>query len=198
MRGNKAIIRAPWALEEWRVSKYRRTAILVDDHRYYIAEASHLGDAGWEYVLAPWPDDPADVPARTVVYDRAYLERQRRLRQDRIRQDRLGVVVLLATPIAGFLTHATKLRLQEAIGLDPLRATRCSLIVEYFLLLDCAALAIIAAFSGDLSERYWTLLLVLTAFLAADLLARHRSASGLDDRFLGLGEWLSCVLRKRG
>ena len=129
------IVQSPVLMPEWKASKFRRTAVVYEDSRFFVAEATRGPDGCHRYVLEPWPDDKGDRPSRTILYEQEYV----RLRD--ANRARAWVALFLwpamvcANPVVGCLWTRTKRSLQRRLGLDPKLATLQALLCQYVLVL---------------------------------------------------------------
>jgi len=66
--GEAVLVESPSAMADWRVTRYRRTAILFEGRAYFVGAAGEVPQGPHVYRLEPWPDDLHDRPFETIVY----------------------------------------------------------------------------------------------------------------------------------
>ena len=130
--GDRLVVYSPEPMPEWRVGRYRRTAIRVQGQRYAVI-AARPAVAGHEYVLELWPPVPNELASQEIVYDDAYVRaRQEDVRELRWRR-RQAWAIAPAWPVLGFLPRSIKTTLQLRVGFEPVAGTRRSVILELVL-----------------------------------------------------------------
>jgi hypothetical protein len=183
---DRVVIKTSSAMEDWRATRYRRTAIVFRGRTYYV-ESVHSRGGRWEYHLALWSEGLHDAPSRVIYYDESYvLEREARRASESRHEVRAAFLYPIA-PLLGFLPSAAKLALNDRYGWHPLTVTNWSLLVEYVGLLWVSFLLI---FRQGWPDFIAGVLWVLAGTLLVDLVARHSTALGGGMRQYGFLEWL--------
>ena len=179
-------------MPDWKASRFRKTEILYDDTRYFVAEASRAAGQRHRYVLEPWPTELADIPARSIVYDAEYVA----TRDGGRGQAWLGLLLwplqLAISPLLGCLWSDTKRRLEGPLALNARAANSRSVFCEYLLALALGVLiwplVIYPSLFPELSP-------VATAAGAAGLLVdaamRYDRLQDDPEDLLGVVEWLT-------
>ena len=148
--GEDLIVIASTELPKWTATRFRKTAVIVDGSRYYVAEVFERDRGrprpkegrGHRYRLSPWPADLFDMPSVTVDYDEAYVASLRVERGSAIRGLSGFALLFPFYPLLGFLPANVKQSLQTHYGVDPTTTTRWSLRCEYLLGVVCLGLTV--------------------------------------------------------
>jgi hypothetical protein len=127
--GDRVVIVSPRAMPDWQIVRYCPIAVHLEGRRYRLVEALPA-PPGFRYVLEPWPVFVGDYPTREILYDDDYVE-EREARAAFARKWRwLSWALYPAALLAGFLPRPTKARLHERWGVEPVTATRRSILIE--------------------------------------------------------------------
>ncbi|MCP4006427.1 MAG: hypothetical protein GY725_19785 [bacterium] len=155
--GDDLLVIARVPLREWTASRFRKSAVLIDGTRYFVAEAFEpdrgrpdpAAGRGYRYRLIRWPDDLHDRPSNTLVYDEAFVANRNSERQSA--WARLGVfaIGLPFYPLLGLLPSNIKCGLQESFEFDALTSTQVSMRCEYILGVICLGLIVPQVIFGD-------------------------------------------------
>lgn len=186
--GEAVLVESTSPIPDWKVTRYRRTAIVYEERAYFVAAGGETPDGVHVYLLEPWPDDLHDRPRTALHYDAAFARTRDAHRQRAAQSSRATAALAILGPLVGFLPRRLKLSWHERYGLDPLVATRQSVFLEYLAMLGSGTLSVIGlftmAFGGALP---WLLLACLV--LGTDWLARSHSVAtdSLDQP--GFYEW---------
>src|SRR5688572_9394437 len=113
LRGTTVVIDAACEMPEWKAAAYRRTAIVIGQHTYFVATTERLPQGAWRYVLAPWPENHHDMPGNVVKYDPAYVKARDQARREQDKIEKKAVGLWAVSPFLGFPPSGTKLRLNE-------------------------------------------------------------------------------------
>src|SRR5437867_2993898 len=107
-RGEQLIVQTGRDMDDWAVRDYRKTAILFEGKRYFIARKQVLSARRISYFLEPWPERSNEMPGRTISYDLNYVQERERTLQlvQRLAWQRYLLFPLL--PLIGFLFSPTK------------------------------------------------------------------------------------------
>ena len=167
-------------MDGWEVRRHRHTAIRFDGRIWRVSSRSAFAGGMVHYELIPLSEQEQDVAGSMIDYTPVYVER--RDREARSRRDRQRGFVLLGTvsPLVGFLGSRTKGRLEERYGIDPVRVTWHSMLVEYIVAL---AVLVLVAFGG-------LLLIPVAAMLIIDAVIRWDRILGGERLPPGFYEWL--------
>jgi hypothetical protein len=185
----RLIVRSPREMPTWRVGKNRKTAVHFRGQRYAVV-ATYAELAKYEYTLEPWPERAHELPARDIHYDEAYVrdrEDEARMRETARRQS-FGLAPLW--PVLGFLPLRTKVRLHLRFGLEPIAATRRSVLLEFVVL---AVLFVFSITGMDVFtfKPTWGIRTTVTMGLTLlDTLARVSILVDDDFPTFGLFEWV--------
>lgn len=137
--GDDVIVVAARELSEWRVTKYRKTAVVFDGRIWYVADyeppAGRRTDPkhglGHRYRLVSWPGELHDLPARKIVYDADFTAARDNDYRSAVRQAGRRIVFVPFYPVLGLLPAGVKHWLEERCGVRSVTATRQSLRLEY-------------------------------------------------------------------
>ena len=189
--GGRVIVQSPVSMPDWKVSKFRRTAVVYKDERFFVAEVTRGADGGHRYVLEPWPADRGDRPSRTILYEEEYVHLRDRNRWRAWIALCSWPALVCANPLLGCLWLPTKRSLQRRLGLDPKFATLQALLCQYVLVL-LLVLAMFAAMWGYviLPGLSWAEVLIVAGVLLLDAVMRYDHLQKYPEEFLGVGEWL--------
>jgi hypothetical protein len=194
--GPRRIVESAREMPEWQASQFRKTEVLFEDERFFVAEASRSPGRRYRYVLEPWPDDLADRPSRTILYDGEYIA----LRDAGRIRAWLGLLLwpaqALAMPVLGCLWNGTKRRLQGHLALNASRATNQSLLAEYVAVLLLGIytwVLLLAPWAG--SELSPLATASAAAALLLDAVLRYDHLQDHPEDLLGVGEWLVRLAR---
>jgi hypothetical protein len=201
------VVHASSPMPDWRATRYRKTAVVFEDRTYFVATRTTLPGGWCRYLLQPWPEDLHDSPARTVLYDEAYvLEREERRRAQQKHEVR-AVGLFAVAWLLGFLPSGLKLRLNERYAIDPGTATRQSLFIQYLVALGLLTVFAIGFVAGALGPAFGapsgaasgavftglfrpTRLLLTVVVLALDATIRTDRLQRGSMRQYGFGEWI--------
>jgi hypothetical protein len=172
-------------MEGWQVRRHRHTAIRFDGRTWRVASRSAFAGARVQYELVPISEQEFDAAGSLIDYNSDYVARRDRDARNRRHQHRGFVLLLMVSPILGFLSARTKARFEERYGIDPVRVTWHSMLVEWILALGALVLA---AFGG-------LLFVPVVAALIIDALVRWDRILGEERPPPGFYEWL---FRRRG
>jgi hypothetical protein len=119
--------------ERWRVRRFRKTLVMIEERGYFIHEIRDGEKDGCElvYHLTPWPADTKDIPGDTVVYDQAYLEERRAETQTRRQAGLMTWMLMLLSPLTGLVWERTKRRWHERWDAPPAPMTFVSVLLEF-------------------------------------------------------------------
>jgi hypothetical protein len=132
--GDRLVVRSAHANAAWRVGRYRRVLVHFRGARYAVVGASPE-QGGHRYTLEPWVAPVNELPSLEVTYDEAYVREREADFLEQRKRHRQAWVLLPVWPLLGFLPRGVKTLLQERFGLEPVTATRRSVVFEMALLL---------------------------------------------------------------
>ena len=184
--GARLVVYAP-PTDGWEVRKFRRTAIVVDGARYYVADKTVLNPKMLKYVLEPWRDDNTDLPGGEVVYDEAFVLTRDVAASERRLRTRGRLARWALQPLNGFRWNATKERLHAQYGYHPVHLTKSSLFVQWAVILLVGSQLIFSAFFGPAAVL---VVLFVVAVLGVDAFFRYADLFHDDPRAYGFYEWL--------
>ncbi len=207
-KAGAVVIHAAREMADWRVSRYRKTAVVLGGQTYFVASRMPLPDGAWRYALTPWPEDDHDQPGNVVHYDETYVLEREAVAHAQRRVDRTAVGLFAASLLLGFLFSPTKLRLNERYAIHPAVVTRRSLLLEYLALICVLSLLVIGGAAAGLAPAFGVAprdvlaggleplrLAVVAAVLAADAVVRKARLDAGGMRQYGFGEWMFRRLR---
>lgn len=187
--GERAIVESPREMPDWRASRFRRTEVRLEGERFFVAAVERVG-RGYRYRLELWPADLTDRPSHALDYDAAYVEARDAGRERAFLALALWPLVVVAMPLLGLLWHRSKRRLAGLLGLDPGRATRVSLLVQYVTVLVLGVLTWALTLAPEYAPVTWRQTLITALVLLVDAAYRWDHAMDAPEEHLGLFEWL--------
>ena len=126
--GDDLIVIASERLPDWTATQFRKTAVIFEGTRYYVAEVFEPdrgrprpeAGQGHRYRLSPWPDDLHDLPSNTVDYDESYVAARSARRQVSTRGLGVYLLALPLRPLLGLLPSGMKCSLEARYQIDAL------------------------------------------------------------------------------
>jgi hypothetical protein len=189
---NRIVIVSPEPMPDWKVGRYRRTAIHFRGTRYAVVGTRPvLG--GHEYVLEPWPARPNELASQEIVYDDAYV-RERQDQAEAVReQKRQFWMILPAWPFFGFLPRSVKVKLRSRFGFELVGGTLLSVLVELVALVFLTVFTVVRGATG----LDWLTMKIggggevrdLVLFVALVVDTAIRSGVFFDDEYPPYGFW---------
>jgi hypothetical protein len=167
--GDDVIVVARRPMAGWEVTKYRKTEILFEGRRWYVAAygapAARATDpargVGHRYRLSPWPEDLYDLPAHTFDYDVHEVDTREQAHRAGLSQVGVWLLLVPLYPVFGFLPSNAKARLEAGLGVSARATTRLSLRIEYITALSFIGMVVPEIIFDDLfGIPVWVLLLV--------------------------------------
>lgn len=186
-KGDAIVVEAACEMPEWKVTRYRKAAVVFEERVYFVAARTALRRGAWRYVLEPWPEDLHDRPGATIYYDEAYVRARDEARSEQARVGRKAIGLLFVAWLLGFLFSGVKLRLNERYGIDPITATEQSVFIQRPLFLGLSALLMFSAIAGILPVLP---LLATVVVVLVDLVVRSDRLLRGGLRQYGFCEWM--------
>jgi hypothetical protein len=195
--GARVIVTTRREMPDWKPSSFRRAEVVRDGERLFVEDVVRTDDRCFRYVLAPWPDDLADRPSRSIVYDAEYVAHRDGGRANAWLGLLLWPFQTLAAPVLGCLWNATKQRLQARAGVNAGRATFVSVFCEYLAVLALGILAWLTVLDRSLVPVSPFAIFAAALALLADAAMRYDHLMDHPEDLLGVGEWLARFERGR-
>jgi hypothetical protein len=183
----------------WNVRRYRAPIIRFDGRTWRIKSKTPAPNRMTRFELEPWEPNDSEIPGPEIEYSAGSVTL--RDHADELGRQRSDVTGLLGfAPIrslTGFLWARTKDRLETEFGIDPVRSTTASVMIQWIVAFGAFVLSSIAqvvrAFGYD--SGFSVLFCVAIAVVAAlDAGVRWSSLQGEERPPVGFYEWL---LRRR-
>lgn len=174
-------------MPDWYKKTYRKTMIVYEEQKYFVAEKEMLPNQIYRYHLQPWPNDLNDFPGKVIEYNQIYVDARDYMLKKIERENQISLAMMPLMPFIGFLPSKIKLNFEEKYGIFADQATRYSLFLEYLALFLLGAMLVVALFTRAFDMAY---LLAAIFFLMPDVIMRY--SYSLDDTAppYGLYEWL--------
>ena len=189
--GRRLIVHSAREMPDWQARRFRRTRVVVGGQPFFVADAGRGADRRHRYVLEPWPDELADRPSRTIVYDDEYVA----LRDGGRLHAWMGLLLwplqTLAAPLLGCLWHQTKRALEAPLALEARRATRQSIFAQYGIALALAAFSWPLAIHGAIAPVSPFTTAGAAIVLLIDAAMRYEHLQNHPEDLLGCFEWLA-------
>jgi hypothetical protein len=189
LQGMTVVIEAACEMPEWRATRYRRTAVRIGAHTYFVSSKDRRPGGACRYVLEPWPEDHHDMPGNVVQYDPVYVKERDLRRREQARREKEAFGLWVVRLLLGFLPSGVKHRLNERYGFHPLTVTEQSLFIQRFVLIGLMGLFMIHMFTGVLGAKGLPLLGGI-ALIGVDLVVRTGQALTASLDQYGFGEWI--------
>jgi hypothetical protein len=197
--GEQLIVQTGREMDDWVVRNYRKTTILFEGRRYYIARKEVLSPGRISYFLEQWPERSNEMPGKTIFYDLEYVQERDRTFLLEQRHAWQRYLLLPFLPLIGFLFSPTKQRIEDSYGISARTTTLFSIWAELVGFLSLGVLAYAFAFA-NLYFLGWSLSFFDVYFLATyvigsilllvDVAMRYSSMLKEDLSPLGLFEWV--------
>jgi hypothetical protein len=188
------VVHAAHEMPDWRITRYRKAAVVYREQVYFIEAKTPLPAGGCRYLLKPWPHDANDPAGLTIHYDQDYVRERDALRLRQAQLEGEAGVLLLLTPLLGFLPSTVKLRLNDRYGIHPLEITTYSVFIEAMVGLCAAVIIVIDLFTGIYGAHAFVGLMrgvvAVLCVAAVDGSVRYHVVLGGGMRQYGFGEWI--------
>jgi hypothetical protein len=196
LNGDRLIITTPVSeMPGWDVRRYRAPVIRFDGRTWRITSKTPGPNRTTRFELEPWEPSDSEIPGPEIEYSAGSVTlRDHALELARQRSDATGLLGFAPIrSLTGFLWARMKDRLETGYGIDPVRSTKASVMIESIVTLCAFVLSSIAqmvvAFGAD-SGLPVALFVVVGLIAAVDAAVRWSRLVAEERPAPGFYEWL--------
>jgi hypothetical protein len=139
MRDGRAIVVTSVEMPDWEVRQHRIRPVQFDGRLWRVAEKTTAAGKV-RYELAPWVPADEYVNGLEIHYDAAYVAARDRVAVAGGRSSHVTFLLRVVSPFVGLLPAATKGRLEERYGIDPVATTFHSVVLVLLIALTAFTL----------------------------------------------------------
>ncbi len=185
----EVVIYSSYDMEDWKVTSYRKAAIVFKDKTYFLVSKSMMEDGTFRYKLREWPEDHVDLPSQSIVYDEEYVAERNDYYIKAERLKKVSILMIVIQPLLGFLTSSQKRKLQKEYGIEPVAVTNYSLFLEYLCLVSLSSSYVIQIFTR-IFPSWFNYAPVVILVLLVDTIIRYHHILGESVYPYGFYEWI--------
>ncbi len=171
----------------WDVRKHRSSLIRFDDRTWRVAGKITGKDGLIEYPLVPWHPLDEEITGPEIEYSADYVALRDHVLVGRRRHGRIVLLTRGLTPLLGFLPARTRAQLEADYGLDPVKATFQSVVLEFVIAFMTLAIWAVGYATHAYAGGPW---LVMTVIVAIDGVVRWDRIIAEQRPPPGFYEWL--------
>jgi hypothetical protein len=186
-QADRALVIARAAMDGWDVRQHRHALIHFDDRRWRIVNRAAFDGDTVRYELEPWEPNEHEVASIEIHYTPDYVAARDRAMLAHQKRQRASLFFIAYAPFTGFLPASVKDTLESRYGIDPVKSSWHSVIIEYLVALVSLALASIGMISGKFSGMVF---IPVAIVIAVDGVIRWERILGEERPPPGFYEWL--------